>query len=219
MWKWDYLFEILPQIASCLGVTISAALGGFVLALLLGLLFAVLLKVKYWFVKKPIEWFIEIVRSTPLLVQLYILYYVLPEYGILLSSFVTGVIGLGIHYSTYLSEVYRSGIEAVPKGQWEAADAIGFSKVQTWIKIVIPQAVPPIIPIIGNYLVTMFKETPILSAIALVEIMQKAKLLGAVSFRYIEGFTVVGVMFIIISYVATLLVQWVSRKASRRYTI
>ena len=177
IWDWNYAFEIFPQIAACLKVTISAALAGFLLALVLGLVLAVHLRIKSKIIRKPIEWGIDLIRSTPLLVQLYIIYYVLPDFGILLTPFVTGVLGLGIHYSTYLSEVYRSGIDAVPKGQWEAADAIGFSSFQTWVKIVLPQAVPPIIPIMGNYLITIFKDTPILSAISLVEILQKSKII------------------------------------------
>src|SRR5690606_25866702 len=102
------------------------------------------------------------IRNTPLLVQVFFIYYSLPMMtGISLPAFYAGILGLGLHYSTYLSEVYRSGIEAVPRGQWEAATALNYTKLDTWRSVILPQAIPPIIPVLGNYLIVMFKETPI----------------------------------------------------------
>ena len=219
MWDWSFAIEIFPEIAKCLPVTIGATFASFIVAAILGLLLAMLLRVNKVFITKPISLFVDIVRSTPLLVQLYVIYYVLPKYGFVLTPFVTGVVGLGIHYSTYLSEVYRSGIDAVPKGQWEAAEALGFTKLETWFKVVIPQALPPIIPVIGNYLITMFKETPILSAVSLLEIMQMAKILGSRSFRYIEGFTIVGILFMILSYISSLAVAWIAKRITRKFSM
>src|SRR5690606_41182607 len=106
---------------------------------------------------------VEFLRDTPLLVQLFFLYYVLPVYGIILPAFLTGAIALGLQYSAYTSEVYRGGIEAIARGQWEAARALNLTPWRTYRDIVIPQAVPRIIPTMGNYLVSMLKETPVLS--------------------------------------------------------
>ena len=189
------------------------------IASLVGLVLAVLLQTKIQWLRKILLVLVDLIRSTPLLVQLYVIYYVLPNYGLLLTPFVTGVIGLGIHYSTYLSEVYRSGIDAIPKGQWEAADCLGLTKLQTWLKVVIPEAIPPILPVIGNYLITMFKETPILSAISLIEILQEAKILGSRSFRYIEGFTIVGVLFMAVSLMASFIVVRVTTIVTRKYSM
>src|SRR5690606_13471664 len=101
----------------------------------------------------PVAGFVEFVRSTPLLIQLYFLYYVLPDYGLSLSPFATGVIALGVHYACYTAEVYRAGIEAVPRGQWEAARALNLSPAATWRHVILPQAVPATLPMLGNYLI------------------------------------------------------------------
>ncbi len=121
-----------------------------------------------------------------------------------------------MHYSMYLSEVYRSGIEAVPKGQWEAAVALNFSRMKTWKNIILPQAIPPIIPVLGNYLIVMFKETPILSAITLVELMLTAKNIVADSYRVFEPYTMVGILFLAISYPASLLVRRLEKRMNLR---
>ncbi len=219
IWSWSFAAEIFPDILKCLPVTVGSTLVAFVVAALVGLVLAVLLQTKIKWLRKILLVLVDLIRSTPLLVQLYVIYYVLPNYGLLLTPFVTGVIGLGIHYSTYLSEVYRSGIDAIPKGQWEAADCLGLTKLQTWLKIVIPEAIPPILPVIGNYLITMFKETPILSAISLIEILQEAKILGSRSFRYIEGFTIVGVLFMAVSLAASFIVVRVTTVVTRKYSM
>ena len=219
IWSWGFAAEIFPDILKCLPVSVGSTLVAFVVAALVGLVLAVLLQTKIKWLRKILLVLVDLIRSTPLLVQLYVIYYVLPNYGLLLTPFVTGVIGLGIHYSTYLSEVYRSGIDAIPKGQWEAADCLGLTKLQTWLKIVIPEAIPPILPVIGNYLITMFKETPILSAISLIEILQEAKILGSRSFRYIEGFTIVGVLFMVVSLVASFIVVRVTTVVTRKYSM
>lgn len=207
MWSWDYAFSILPQILLALKITIGATFVGFVLALFLGLILSVLIRADIKIISFVVKGIVQFIRNTPLLVQLYFIFYVFPKIGISLKPFTAGVLGLGMHYSTYLSEVFRSGIEAVPTGQWEVAKALNFSHPQAWIKIILPQVVPPIIPVIGNYLITMFKETPLLSAITLVEILQTAKILGAASFRYLEGFTIVGIIFFLLSYPSSQLVK------------
>ncbi|CUX35546.1 ectoine/hydroxyectoine ABC transporter permease subunit EhuD [Clostridium sp. C105KSO13] len=207
MWNWDYAFSILPSILSALKVTISATFVGFILALFLGLIFSVLARSKVKIISLAVRGIVQFIRNTPLLVQLYFIFYVFPKIGISLKPFTAGILGLGIHYSTYLSEVFRSGIEAVPAGQWEVAKALNFSHIQAWTKIILPQVIPPIIPVIGNYLITMFKETPLLSAITLVEILQTAKILGAGSFRYLEGFTIVGIIFFLLSYPSSQLIK------------
>lgn len=215
MWDWNYAFQILPELIKVLPITISATIVGFIIACLLGLPLALARRSKRRIVAGTAFAWIEFIRSTPLLVQLFVLFYALPLYGISFSPFATGVIGLGIHYSTYLSEVFRSGIEAVPKGQWEASRALNFSAKHTWGSIILPQAIPPIIPVMGNYLITMFKETPILSAITLVELLQTAKAIGSGSFRYLEAFTLVGLLFLLLSYPSSLLVGWLERRFQR----
>lgn len=216
MWDWKYAFQILPELVNVLPITIAATVMGFLAACLLGLPLALARRSKSRILSGSALAWIELIRSTPLLVQLFVLFYALPLYGISFSPFVTGVIGLGLHYSTYMSEVFRSGIEAVPTGQWEASRALNFSPKHTWMKIILPQALPPIIPVMGNYLITMFKETPILSAITLVELLQTAKAIGSGSFRYLEAFTLVGILFLLLSYPSSLLVGKLERHFQRK---
>ncbi|GIP33168.1 ectoine/hydroxyectoine ABC transporter permease subunit EhuD [Paenibacillus sp. J2TS4] len=216
MWNWDYAFDILPKMLRALPITIAATLVGFIIASLFGLLLAVMRRSRHKIISYPVIGFVEFVRNTPLLVQLFFLFYALPLYGIALSPFLCGVIGLGLHYSTYLSEVYRSGIDAVERGQWEASTALNFSKGQTWLRVILPQAIPPIIPVMGNYLIVMFKETPLLSAITVVELMTTAKSIGSQSFRYVEVFTMVGVLFFILSYASSLIVRSLENRLTRR---
>lgn len=222
-WNWEYAFEVFPKIFSAIWITISATIVGFIIAMLFGLVLALGRRSRF----KPLSWtvagFVEFVRGTPLLVQLFFIFYALPNLpyglGVTLSPFVAGVVGLGLHYSTYISEVYRAGIDSLPKGQWEACTALNFSKVQLWKKVILPQAIPPVLPMFGNYLITMFKETPLLSAITLVEMLQVAKILGSQSFRYLEPITIVGLLFLALSYPSAILIRKLEERLSRRYEV
>ena len=119
---------------------------------------------------------------------------------------------LGLHYSTYCAEVYRAGLDNIPRGQWEAAAALNLSTYHTYRDVIIPQAIPPVIPALGNYFVALFKDTPLLSAIAVVELMQRAKILGSENFRYIEPITIVGLFFLAFSLIASALNRYVERR-------
>src|SRR5436305_11282249 len=121
VWDWQFTGQIMPDLLRGMLVTFEATLLGSIVAFALGLVLALLRRSSIWLIRNAVWLFIEFVRSTPLLVQLYFLYFVLPHFGVTLSSLTTGVIGLGVHYATYTAEVYRAGIEGVPRGQWEAA--------------------------------------------------------------------------------------------------
>ena len=204
---WNLVLEILPALLSAFLVTVQASLLGMLVALLLGLVWALLRRSDSRLVAWSATWTVEFIRSTPLLVQVYFLFYVLPSFGLTWSPLVTGVIALGLHYSSYTAEVYRAGIDNLPRGQWEAAMALNLGRWDTYKSVVLPQAIPPMIPALGNYLVAMFKETPVLAAITVGELLQTAKLIGAESFRYLEPLTIVGVLFLIASLLSTRLVE------------
>lgn len=174
-WDWNFVAEILPTLIAGVKITILATILGSVLAAIVGLAIALARRSPNLFVSGPVGFTAEFIRGTPLLVQLYFIFYVLPDAGILLSPLVAGVIGLGLHYGTYTAEVYRAGIDNVPRGQWEAAKACNLSAAQTWMHIILPQAIPPMIPALANYFIAMFKETPLLSAITVLELMNQAK--------------------------------------------
>jgi polar amino acid transport system permease protein len=216
LWDWGYTWQILPELARAAVITIEATLLGFALAAILGLVFALLRMSRNPWIANPITGFIEFVRGTPVLIQIFFMFYVLPQFGITMPALLTGVLALGLHYATYCSEVYRAGLENIPRGQWEAATALNLTPYRTFKDVIIPQAIPPIAPALGNYFIAMFKETPLLSAIAVVELMQTAKILGSFSFRYLEPMTLVGVFFLAMSLIASALNQQVERWLRRR---
>jgi polar amino acid transport system permease protein len=196
MWDWRFALQILPDLLHAFLVTIQATVLGMSLALVLGLVWSILRRAHHRIISLPTLWTVEFIRSTPLLVQLYFLFFVLPDAGLRFSPLATGVLALGLHYSAYTSEVYRAGIEGVPKGQWEAAVALNISSWHMWRAVILPQAIPPVIPALGNYLIAMFKDTPMLAAITVLELLQTAKLIGAETFRYLEPLTLVGLLFL-----------------------
>ena len=202
IFDWEYALETLPVLASGLKVTVQATVLGMAFALIVGLVLALARRSHFRLVSWPTAFAIEFVRSTPLLVQIYFLFYVLPTLGVTMSPLTTGILGLGIHYAAYCSEVYRAGIESVPRGQWEAATALNLSHYTKTFKVILPQAIPPVVPALGNYLVAMFKDTPLLSAITVLEMLQQAKILGSENFRYVEPLTLVGIAFLVMSLVA-----------------
>ncbi|AMG39921.1 MULTISPECIES: ectoine/hydroxyectoine ABC transporter permease subunit EhuD [Achromobacter] len=202
IFDWSFALEILPTLGSALVITIQATVLGMLVAVTLGLALALLRRSRLALVSLPTAFVIEFVRSTPLLVQMYFLFYVLPLTGVQMSPLATGIVALGLHYATYCAEVYRAGIEAVPRGQLEAARALNMSPWRTAVGVVLPQAIPPVVPALGNYLVAMFKDTPLLSAITVVELLQQSKMIGSTTFRYTEPLTLVGVLFLALSLVA-----------------
>jgi polar amino acid transport system permease protein len=215
LWDWKFAIEILPLLARASLITIEVTLLAFLLAATLGLALALMRMSRSRIVAYPASAFVEVVRSTPLLIQIFFLYFVLPEFGITLGALTVGVIALGVHYATYCAEVYRAGLENVPRGQWEATVALNMDGYHTLRDVIIPQEIPPVVPALGNYLVALFKETPLLSAIAVLELMQQAKNIGSETFRYIEPITLVGVFFLVFSLVASALVRLLERRLSR----
>jgi polar amino acid transport system permease protein len=216
MWNWSYAFEILPILARAAIITVEATFLGFIIAAILGLILA-LARIAFPVLAWPISAAVELIRSTPLLIQIFFLYFVFPSFGIFLDAFTAGVLALGVHYGAYCSEVYRAGLEGVQRGQWEASVALNLSAWTTFKDIIIPQAIPPVVPALGNYLVALFKETPLLSAIAVLELMQTAKILGSETFRYTEPMTMVGLFFLAMSLVSSSGIRVVERALNRRF--
>ena len=202
LFDWQFALSILPQLARAAVVTIEATFVGFALAAVLGLVLALLRRSQNPWVSGATGGFVEFIRSTPVLIQIFFLFFVFPRFGVVIPAFAAGVLALGVHYACYCSEVYRAGLEGIPRGQWEAATALNLSPYRAYKDVIIPQAIPPVVPALGNYLIGMFKETPLLSAIAVLELMQTAKIIGSETFRYLEPITMVGVFFLIMSLVS-----------------
>ncbi|MEU1630797.1 ectoine/hydroxyectoine ABC transporter permease subunit EhuD [Streptomyces sp. NPDC020096] len=211
-WDWSYTRHVLPDLLRGLLVTLEATALGSVLAFALGLVWALALRTPSRWVRWPVGTAVEFIRNTPLLVQLFFLFYVLPTAGITFSALTTGVIGLGLHYSTYTAEVYRAGIDGVPTGQWEAATALSLPRRRTWVAVILPQAIRRVVPALGNYVIAMFKDTPMLAAITVLDMLKQAEEAGAESFRYTEPITVVGLLFVLIAYPTSLLIRALERR-------
>jgi polar amino acid transport system permease protein len=217
LFDWRFAWTILPRLVEALGVTIEAVAVGTFIALLLGGAWAILRRSPRPWVRVPAHFAVELVRGTPLLIQLYILYFVLPAAGVTLSPFATGTIGLGLHYSCYVAEVFRAGIEGVPRGQWDAALALGLSPAHTWRAVILPQAIARVVPALGNYVIAMFKDTPLLAAITVAELLKTAKLIGATHFRYLEPLTMVGALFLVVSLAASGVARLVEQRHAVRH--
>ncbi|WP_423800490.1 ectoine/hydroxyectoine ABC transporter permease subunit EhuD [Neobacillus sp. SAB-20_R2A] len=217
-WDWNFAIEVFPEILGAIWLVIAITVGSFLVSLILGLILTFGRRSRFKPLSLTVYAFIEFVRSTPPLVQLFFVYFALPAIGISINKYAAGILTLGVHYSTYISEVYRSGIEAVPKGQWEAATAMNFSKTQTWFRVILPQAIPPVIPMLGNYFIVLFKETPILMAIGIGEFLQKAQLIGANQFKYLEPITIVGLLFLLLSYPSALLINKLEQKSKLAFS-
>ncbi|HEY8017360.1 MAG TPA: ectoine/hydroxyectoine ABC transporter permease subunit EhuD, partial [Dongiaceae bacterium] len=156
--------------------------------------------------------YVLFMRNTPLLVQIYFLFYVLPFAGITFGALTTGILALGLNYSAYIAEVYRAGIDGVPQGQWEAARALDFSPAQTWTRVILLQALPPMLPVLGNYLIGMFKDSPLLATITVPEIFAAAEHIAGETYRYNEPYTLVGLIFLCLSYPASLAVRQLEKR-------
>lgn len=214
-WNWDHAYAVLPQLLKGLVITIEATIVASLIAYILGLAIAILKMSKSKLTRVSLYWITEFVRRTPILVQLYVVFYVLPDFGIFLEAFTCGVIVLGVHFSTYTSEVFRAGIENVSKGQWEAAKSLNYNPYQAWKHVILPQAIPPMIPPLANYLITMFKETPLLAFITVVELFRAADQYSNSYYTYLEPMTLVGAFFLIVSIPSAMLAMKLEKKYKR----
>jgi len=213
-WRWDFAIEILPNMLWATLNTILAAGIGYIIAAVVGLLFLLGQRTPIKIVNMINREIVEFIRSTPLLIQLFFVYFVLPQFGITLSAWVCGMITIGLHFGTYLSEVYRGALEGVPKTQWEACRALNFSTFYTYRKIVLPQAFPIAIPGMGNYLVGIFKDTPLLSTIGVAELFHAATAVGGYHYRYLEPYTIVGIIFLTLSIPAAIWIRKIEKNVN-----
>lgn len=221
-YEWDttggpllFAWSILPILGVGLITTLKAAALGFVLALALGLVLALAKAAPTRWISWPARVVAEFVRDTPLLIQLFFLYYVLPDFGWVLPAFMTGALALGIQYSAYMAEVYRAGIEAVPRGQREAARALNLGATRTFTHVVLPQAVVRIVPALGNYLVSIMKDVPILSVVTVLEVLNVARIIGDRTFNYLVPLTLVGLIYLLLTLIATTVVRMLERRLPR----
>ena len=201
--------SFLPTLLEGAGVTIVVSLVSYVLALVVGLGFGIARITHLTPIRLMATGYVQFIRGTPLLLQLFFIYYVLPYGGIVLPPFASGVLGLTINYSAYMAEVFRSGIQAIPRGQWEAARSVGMSRRLLMRRIILPQAIRIVIPPIGNFFMSIFKDSALVSVITMRDLMFSGELLASATFKYFEIFTLVAIIYFIISYPTAKLVEYV----------
>jgi polar amino acid transport system permease protein len=141
--------------------------------------------------------YIEIIRGTPLLVQLFFIYYGLAEIGIVMSGFVAGTLGLSLNFGAYLAELFRGGVQSVDSGQHEASRALGLSTLQRLRVIIVPQAARAIFPALGNYALVLIKETSLVAVISVSELMRSGEMLAAATFKSLLVYTLVGAIYFV----------------------
>lgn len=190
------------------------------LGALLGTLVAMMKMSKFKIIRFIISVYIEVIRGTPILLQLYIFYFVLPELlpFLNLSQFMWVAIAMCINSSAYVSEVIRSGIQAVDKGQAEAARSLGLSSSQTMMKIILPQAIRNILPALGNEFIMILKETSLASTFFLGDLMTSHKLVSGATYLQLESLTIVGVIYLCMTFPLSKLVEAFEKKMSGKPT-
>lgn len=207
LWDWSYAARIPGELLPGLWISLQASAGAAAIALSLGLAWAVIRYFRVPVLDQALIVVLEFIRDTPLLIQLFFLFYVLPNYGVSFPPLLTGIIGMGLYFSTYTAEVYRGALLAIPAGQWEAAKAIGLTTSRTWSSVILPQAVRLVIPPLGTYTLWLFKESAILSTITVSELLSRAVSIGTDSYRYLEPMTIAGILYLIISYPTARLIR------------
>ena len=208
-WRWDFAWEVLPSmLESFIKVTLLVTVLGTLIATVLGLIIAILIRVLPRPLAAIVRWAANFIRMTPIIVQLLVVFYGM----VWLEPLTIGIIVFGVHYATYMSEVYRAGIESVPKGQCEALTALSMSPRRAWSKVIIPQALRSTVPSLGNYAISMFKESPFLISIAVMEMGNTALAVGGFTYRYNEVITIAGIIFLAASYPTALLVNRLEKR-------
>ncbi len=215
---------LIPSLWEGLGLVIQVTLFAFLLGIVLGLFIAIGRISKHKVLKTILVIIIEFIRGTPLLVQIVYMYFVMPllveillqlagaDIKFDLSPIVAGVLALGINYSCYLSEVIRGAIESIDPGQMEAGLALGFGKTEALFRIVLPQAMRNVVPVFGNYLIMMIKDTSLLAYISVFELLLRTQTYASQTFLTIESYTILALAYLIISLPMSQIVKLVERK-------
>jgi polar amino acid transport system permease protein len=216
---WMYFWHLVPLMWNGLLVTVKATVFGFMIAVSLGLLLALGRRSQQRAIRWPFALAIEFIRSTPLLVQLFFFQALVRTSDLVdLDPISVLAIGLGVHYATYCSEAYRAGINSVDTGQWEASTALNLGPFTKWSRVILPQAVPNVLPAMGNYLVAAFKDAPLGYILNVPTILFWANSVRGADFRPVEPYILVGIGFLMASLPAAWSVRRLERKIAYERT-
>ena len=209
----EYLPDLLFAAVTSVELTVCVMLIG----LVFGLIIALMRLSRSRTLRILSTTYVEVIRGTPCLLQLFYIYFVLPAFGIRFDPFMAGVTGLAVNYSAYLSEVYRAGILAVPRGQLEASQALGMSRRLMMRLIILPQAIRVVVPPLGNYFISLFKDTSLVSIVTVKELMFTGQIIAATNFQYFTIFTIIGIIYFALSYPSSLCVSYLERRMKVGY--
>lgn len=212
---WTDAATFMPILLEGLRLTVIVTLGSLLLSTILGLVWA-LMRVSGI---GPVVWLakciVNVIRGIPIIVQLFYIYFVLPEFGITLSALQASIIGLGVAYSAYQSENFRAGIEAIDHGQIEAAQSLGMGWTMMMRRVIIPQAVKIVLPPYGNTMIMMLKDSSQASTITVAELAMKGQMLASSTFKNSTVFTLVALLYLVMSVPLILFVGWLERRSKK----
>jgi glutamine transport system permease protein len=214
--RWNVLIPYIPAFARALLITFEVSIAAQVVGIVLGLI-AALARLSRWpFMRAVAIAYIDFFRGVPLLATLVWLYYgVTLLFGISFTAFSAGVAGLGITYGAYLAEIFRAGIQAIPKGQTEASRTLGLNSRQIMMYVILPQAVRITLPPIGNTFVSMLKDSSLIAVLAVTDLMRQGMIVASDTFRAFEAYTFVAVVY----YLVTVIVARGLAVVERRYAV
>lgn len=213
-----YFLEVIPKLIPYIPLSLFIAVVSLIIAVTGGLVLALMLRSNILILTAGAKLYISFFRAVPTLVQLFIIYYGLPQIipsMSIIDALTASIIGLSVKNAAYLSEIFRAAITSVDKSQFEGARAVGMTKVQAYIRIILPQAVRNAIPATGNQFIGLMKETSLVFTLGLTELFAQAKILASGSYRYFETYLAVAVIYwlmtIVYSYFQTLLEKKVNK--------
>lgn len=215
--NWQYIYSVMPQFASAMVTTLKISVISIILAILVGLICSILITYRLQVFDKIAKIYIELSRNTPLLIQLFFLYYGLPKLGIKIDGFSCGVIGLTFLGGSYMAEAFRAGLQAVAKGQIDSGESIGLNPLQVFQYVIFPQALAISIPAIGANCLFLIKESSVVSAIAVVELLFVTKDLIGMDYKTTEALFLLIMSYLIILLPVSILTSYLeyrSRKVS-----
>jgi len=205
--EWAAIARGLPYLLEGAGLTVMISSVAMVLALVLGLALAAISQAPGPVARRLVAAYVEVFRNTPLLIQIFIVYFGLPQLGVKLSPFLSGLAALVLYAAAYNTEIFRAGLEAVPHGQFEAARSAGLGELQILRYVILPQAVRICFPALGNNLVSLVKNSSLVSTIGMVELMFVANDISFNNFRTFEIYGAAAVMYVIIVLALTRLLR------------
>jgi polar amino acid transport system permease protein len=207
--------EFLPILLQGVWLTIVVTFGSLVLSTLLGLIWALMRVSRIRALQTIAISVVNTIRGIPILVQLFYIYFVMPELGVTLTALQAAIIGLGIAYSAYQAENFRAGIEAIDKGQVEASESLGMSWSLMMRRVVLPQAVKIMLPPYGNIMIMMLKDSSQASTITVAELTLKGQLIASSTFKYTSVLTLVAILYLVMSVPLILFVGWLERRVQQ----